>query len=122
MKIFRGGFFLPVEIISEKYLTLSEVREILEEREKEGRLNHAQRNTLEYVRLFAKLPAKKSRELVNALVEKYRLRELTATQIANVLPRTIEELRVFLTDEVKVFTKDELEEMLSVINSFSEEG
>ncbi|MEM2046823.1 MAG: RNA polymerase Rpb4 family protein [Candidatus Jordarchaeales archaeon] len=111
---------MPPKVLSEKCLTLSEVKELLEEREKEGRLSHAQKATLDYVRLFSKLSASKSRELVNLLVEKYELKELTATQIVNVLPQTVDELKVFLAYETKSFRKEELEGMVNLIREFSE--
>ncbi len=111
---------MPLKILSEKYLTLAEVKELLEQREREGRLNATQRNALEYARLFSKLPADKARELVNTLVEKYGLRELTATQIVNVLPRTVSELNVFLSHEVKSFGREELESMVNFIRGFCE--
>ena len=115
----EGGVYLPPKILSEKYLTLAEVKELLEEREKEGRLNHAQKVTLDYVRMFSKLSAEKSRELVNLLVEKYELKELTATQIVNLLPQTADELKVFLAHEAKSFKKEELEDMVKLIRDSS---
>ncbi|MEM1657715.1 MAG: RNA polymerase Rpb4 family protein [Candidatus Jordarchaeales archaeon] len=111
---------MPLKILSEKYLTLAEVKELLEKRESEGRLNYTQRVTLDYVRLFSKLPADKSRKLVDLLVEKYGLKESTATQIVNVLPQTIDELRVFLAYETKTFGREELESMVNIICEFLE--
>lgn len=113
---------MPLKILSEKYLTLAEVKEMLEEREKEGRLSHIQRVTLDYVRLFSKLSAEKSRELVDLLIEKYGLKESVATQIANVLPQTVDELKVFLAYEAKSFGKEELEGMVNLIREFFEES
>lgn len=101
------------EKIKETPLTLAEVRNILQKREKEGELSYVQRVTLDYVNKMTGLTVQQARSLVKELV-KIGVGENTAIQIANALPEYKEELSVFLTGE-KNFTPEEIEEMLKKI-------
>lgn len=106
-----------LEIIEERLITLSELKEILEEREDE--LDILQRRVLDYAKKFTKIDAKKARELYDKLVSKYRLEKREAIQIINSMPKSIEELRVFLmTERRHIYTASELEEILKALDEY----
>ncbi len=106
------------EKIKETPLTLAEVKNILQKREKEGELSYVQRVTLDYVNKITGLTVQRARSLVKELV-KIGVNENTAIQIANALPEYKEELSVFLTGE-KNFTPEEIEEMLKKIKEYKQ--
>jgi len=106
---------LPVRILKERLLTLAEVKKILEERGTKGELSYVQRVTLDYATKFSQLPVEKTVEAVKKLVETFGISESTAIQIVNAVPKSVDELRVFLTNEQKIFTEDELSEFLKIL-------
>ena len=106
---------MPVRILKERLLTLAEVKKILEERGTKGELSYVQRVTLDYATKFSQLPVEKAVEAVKKLVETFGISESTAIQIVNAVPKSVDELRVFLTNEQKIFTEDELSEFLKIL-------
>jgi len=106
---------LPVKILKEKLLNLAEVKKILEERSTKGELSYVQRVTLDYATKFSQFSGEKSSEIVKKLVETFGISESTAIQIVNTVPKSINELRVFLTNEQKIFTEEELSELLKIL-------
>ncbi|MFB0560613.1 MAG: DNA-directed RNA polymerase subunit F [Candidatus Lokiarchaeia archaeon] len=106
---------MPVKILKERLLNLAEVKKILEERSSKGELSYVQRVTLDYATKFSQLPVEKSVEIVKRLIENFGISESTAIQIVNAVPKSIDELRVFLTNEQKIFTEEELSEFLKTL-------
>ncbi|HEV8289416.1 MAG TPA: hypothetical protein VGQ00_00480 [Candidatus Norongarragalinales archaeon] len=83
--------------VEEKFLTLTEVKELLEKRKKESdaSLGYEQTNTLEYVETFAKLEPKDASALKKEL-EKAGIPEKAAVSVVNVLPKKDDEARSVL--------------------------
>ncbi len=106
---------MPIKILKERLLNLAEVKKILEERSSKGELSYVQRVTLDYATKFSQLPVEKSVEIVKKLIENFGISESTAIQIVNAVPKSIDELRVFLTNEQKIFTEEELSEFLKTL-------
>ncbi|MBS7249757.1 MAG: DNA-directed RNA polymerase subunit F [Candidatus Freyarchaeota archaeon] len=106
---------MPVKILKERRLTLAEVKKILEERSMKGELSYIQRVTLDYATKFSQLSVEKSIEIVKRLIENFGVSESTAIQIVNAVPKSIDELRVFLTNEQKIFTEEELNKILKIL-------
>jgi len=109
---------LVKEKVKEEPLTLSEVKELLEKRSKEGELNYIQRVTLDYVSKHARLPADKARKLLNELVS-MGLKPDLAAQIVDCTPITKDELLIFLGKEIKNMDPeilDKIEEKLKEYN------
>ncbi len=110
------------KIVREKNLTLPEVKEILEEQEKRRELSSIENLTLDYARKHSKIKdGSKARELVQVLVEKYDIPEEFAVQIVNILPDVPGELRLILSPLNKIFSDEELHEILNLIKSYVEE-
>lgn len=106
------------EKIKEDTLTLAEVKNILQKREKEGELSYVQRVTLDYVSKMTPLTVQQARSLCKELA-KMGVDENTAIQIVNALPEYKEELMVFLTGD-RVFPPEEIEEMLKKIKEYKQ--
>ena len=106
------------EKIKETQLTLAEVKNILQKREKEGELSYVQRVTLDYANKMTSLNVQQARSLVKELIN-IGVSESTAIQIVNALPEYKEELSVFLTGE-KNFTPEEIEAMLKKIKEYKQ--
>jgi DNA-directed RNA polymerase subunit F len=80
------------------------------ERAKEEELGEFQRRTLDYASKFSKIPPAKAEKLVKE----------DAIQIANTLPRYIEELRTILTVKGRIIGAAQLEDILKLVNGYRE--
>ncbi|RLF22668.1 MAG: hypothetical protein DRN15_08285 [Thermoprotei archaeon] len=105
-------------IIEVRELSLPEVKAILEKLSKEKELNYIQKLTLDYASKFSKLPHDLAVKLKEELVKQHGLSTFAAIQIVNIMPGTIEELRTILAKEGRVFTTDELQEILNTLKKY----
>jgi DNA-directed RNA polymerase subunit F len=110
---------LPRKIVDSKPATTAEARKTLE-KAKEEELGEFQRRTLDYTSKFSKIPSQKAEKLVKELGEKFQLDRKDAIQIANTMPRYIEELRTILTVKGRIIGGPQLEDMLKVLNGYRE--
>ncbi|OYT62514.1 MAG: hypothetical protein B6U69_01575 [Thermofilum sp. ex4484_15] len=110
-----------VKILNERYLTLAEVREILEKKEREGELSDIEQITLDYVKKFSKVKAIEAAKLVEKLVNEYGIDKEIAIQVVNIMPGSLEELRSILSTSRKFVSTEEAESILNLLKEFSEE-
>jgi len=104
-------------VINVSDLSIAEALEIMESYV--GELNDVQNQVIDYLRKFSKIPANKAKELIEKLMRKFGLVRTTAIQIVNIMPDTVEELRVILgLLEKREFGEEELNEMLDLIKSY----
>ena len=101
--------------LSEKKLTLPQVKETLESVGEEN-LDQFQRRTLDYVSKFSKVDSKTAEKLLESLVKEYELEEEEALQIVNCMPESVEELRIFLAGGRKIIETSKLEAIVSLLN------
>ncbi len=109
------------EVLSERMVTIAEVKKILEDSMKRGELNSIQLITLEYARSFTKIKEDKVEEARKFLIEEKGLPEEVAIQILNIMPKSIEELRTILTTVQKTFTTEELSEIVNELDKYRKE-
>jgi DNA-directed RNA polymerase subunit F len=104
-------------------VTIAEVKDILEKLKKktaDHELNYTQDVTLKYAQKFARLPAKKGKKLVKTLTKKpFNLDLTTATQIANILPKTEEELSLFFARGSYEISEENRKAMIDLIISYT---
>ena len=109
---------MMLEVISEKLITISEVKKILEEKAKNSELDSIQTITLEYARTFTKISEERVEEAKKFLIEEKGLPEEIAIQILNIMPKSIEELRTILAPVERVFTTEELKEIVEKLDEY----
>jgi DNA-directed RNA polymerase subunit F len=102
--------------LSEKRLTLPQVKKVLEEIGEEN-LDQFQRRTLDYVNKFSKVDAKVAVKLLEQLVKEFGLEEVEAVQVVNCMPKTVDELRVFLASGRKIIETAKLEAIIALLNA-----
>lgn len=112
---------MPREVIEKREVTIPEAKEILEARIREGEALDLQRKTYAYLQKFSKCRPEKAGEVVEKLVERYGLKREVAIMLVNILPETVDEARTILTVEDKVFTSEEISEILEVLKECREE-
>ncbi|MGD0494802.1 MAG: RNA polymerase Rpb4 [Candidatus Bathyarchaeia archaeon] len=101
--------------ITEKKLTLPQVKKMMETIGEEN-LDQLQRRTFDYVSKFAKVDAETGEKLVEKLMTDFGLEEVEAIEIVNCMPKSIEELRVFLAGGRKIIETAKLEAIVNLLN------
>ncbi len=98
----------------ETKLTLPQVRKTLESMGEEN-LDQFQRRTFDYVSKFSKADAETAEKLVQRLVAEFNLDEDEAVQILNCMPKTVNELRVFLAGGRKIVETSKLQAIVALL-------
>lgn len=111
---------MPRKTIDSKLVPTAEAKRILEHA-KEEELGEFQRRTLDYAKKFSRIPAAKAEKLVRELSEKFELDRKEAIQVANSMPRYVEELRAILTVKGRIIGGKQLEDMLKLVNGYRED-
>jgi DNA-directed RNA polymerase subunit F len=101
--------------VSETKLTLPQVKEALEAIGEEN-LDQFQRRTYDYVSKFSKIDEKASQKLLKKFIDEFGLDEDEAVQILNCMPKTVDELRVFLAGGRKIIETSKLEAIVTLLN------
>jgi DNA-directed RNA polymerase subunit F len=97
-------------------VTLSEVKEILEKRNAEE-MDQIQRWTLDYVTKFSKTKPQLTKKLIGDLVKECDFTEEEAVELANIMPKSLEELRTFTFGWKKLILTSTLEKALSKLST-----
>ena len=84
----------------------------------EERLDPFQRRSLDYTAKFSKVKAGRAETLVTKLMEDHELREEEAVQIANCMPESIQELRVFLAGGRRIMETAKLKKILVFLEEY----
>lgn len=118
------------EIINEKVMTLAEAKEILtalktsgegkktEEGEEEEEIRYERRKAHEHTTKFAKLGAGKSRALINELLGLAKMKEEIAVRIADLMPKSANEVRAIYAKERFTLTEADLEKILDLVAKY----
>ncbi len=103
------------ETATERKLTLPNVKKTLDSIGEEN-LDQLQRRTLDYVAKFAKVDADAADKIVERLVNEFGLDENEAVQVVNCMPRTVDELRVFLAGGRKIIDVSTLKAIIGLLD------
>ncbi|MEA1906257.1 MAG: RNA polymerase Rpb4 family protein [Euryarchaeota archaeon] len=106
------------KVIDEEWLTVSEAKEILDrvkEKRSEEELGYELKKAIRHVDAFAKMDAGKSRDLANNLLNLEKMKPEIAIRIADILPKTRDELRSIYAKERFVLTAEDLDQMLDMV-------
>ena len=106
------------KVIGEEWLTVSEAKEMLDrvkEERSEEELGYELKKAIRHVDAFAKMDAGKSRDLANNLLNLEKMKPEIAIRIADILPKTRDELRSIYAKERFVLTAEDLDQMLDMV-------
>ena len=103
--------------LKERSITIPQVKETLEAIGEE-RLDQFQRRSLDYAAKFSKADPDMAETLVNKLVEQFELEEEEAVQIINCMPKSIQEIRVFLASGRRIMETSKLERILAFLGEY----
>ena len=106
------------EIVKKQMISLPEVKEILSKGDPES-MDQIQRWTHDYVSKFSKIEAKAAKKMKSELINQCGLTEEEASEIVNILPRSLPELRSFTFGWKKLILSETLEKILKIIDENS---
>jgi len=98
-------------------ITIPEAKAILESLGEEN-LDQFQRRSLDYVTKMSYIDPESARKLLEELKADGTLEEDEAIQVVNIMPKSIEELRVFLAGGRKIVETVKLEKILSILDKY----
>lgn len=108
------------EVLEEELLTLAEARDILNEvfeaRGPEAEILYEQRRAINHANMFANVSSVKARELVEKLQGLEKMKTEIAIRIADLLPRSRDEVRAIYAKERFTLTDEELETILGLVD------
>ncbi|UCD03426.1 MAG: hypothetical protein JSV63_02235 [Candidatus Aenigmatarchaeota archaeon] len=108
-----------MEILTEKTVTSYDAKKIIKKREKEGELNYEQKNALDYLSKFKKLPEKNVQELLAGLNKIEKLKENHVAAIVETMPKDEDDLRILFASERIVLEDNEKQQILSAVKKAS---
>lgn len=105
-------------IINEELLTLAEVKEILDQiklvRADEEELGYELRRAMRHAEIFAKGSGEESRHIVDELLKLEKMTSEIAIKIADIRPKTKDELRAIYAKERFTLSEEELDRILDI--------
>jgi len=111
---------LNFEIKDERIVNLNVVKKILGKRKK-SELSYEQKMAYENARDFAKLTEKQAEELRKELagLEMRKLNDEFITKIIDIMPETVDDLKVILQSSKVSFKKQELEKIHEIVKKYA---
>jgi DNA-directed RNA polymerase subunit F len=101
-----------MKVTSSKPVSLSEVKEIIEQRKEDGELGYEQAQALENVEHFAAFDMKKVQQLVKTLTENKKVSKETALKIIDICPDNPATLRAILVKDKVELSEEEIDGVL----------
>ena len=106
-------------VLKEEFLTLAEVKEILDEiklkRADEEELGYELRRAIRHAELFAHGTAEESKRMVEELMKLEKMTSEIAIKIADIRPNTKDELRAIYAKERFTLSEEELNGILEIV-------
>jgi DNA-directed RNA polymerase subunit F len=104
-----------------KPVSLSEVKNILKKISKEREeLLYEQKIALEHAQAFAKLPVKKTQDMIKDLTKLEFLQEVHAYKIADIVPKTVDDVKTIFAKERLSLGENEIKKILDIVSKYSE--
>jgi DNA-directed RNA polymerase subunit F len=100
--------------MKKRYVSIPEVKEILQEINKNNELNNLQKNTLKYAEDFSKVPLKKVKKLREELLKLDFIDEKFATKLIDIVPKNYEEIRAIFQKDNIVVPLDDIKKILEI--------
>ena len=106
------------KIIETEPITIAEAKEMLEESSESYDPTYEQNLAVDHVTKFSKLDVETAQKLINELQE--IIKKTQAIKIADVMPVDLANLRLMFAKERGSHKKEELEEILEIVNKYRE--
>jgi DNA-directed RNA polymerase subunit F len=103
-----------------KLVSLAEVKNTLRKISKERKeLIYEQRIALEHAERFSTLSAKQTKDLITELLKQEHIEEIHAYKIADILPRTVDDVKAIFAKERVSPNEKEIKTIIELVNKYS---
>jgi DNA-directed RNA polymerase subunit F len=100
-------------------VSLSEVKNILSKVSKDREeMLYEQRIALEHAQTFAKLPVKKTNDMIKELMKLEFLEKVHAYKIADLLPNTKDDIKTIFAKERVTLSEDNIKNILEIVGKY----
>lgn len=106
--------------MSEKPISIPQLKKILEEIGKYKELNSIESLSLDYATKFSKISTENAEKLIDELVKEEELPSEIAVQLVNIMPTTIDEIRAILAPVSKTFPTEKVESIKRRLDRYRE--
>lgn len=106
------------EEFKDRYISISEVKEILHKESESETFRYEKREILRHAELFSFLSSEDTKKLIEELGKIDRVNSAHAYKLADILPISEEELRAVFAKEIMSPTEEELKQILDTIKKF----
>lgn len=103
------------KVTEEKDISLSDVKNILTKRKKEGELSYEQKLSYDYSAEFGKLAVTRVRELIDELMKIEGIDSAVAVQITDTLPVDKDDLTVIFEKRRKTVSDADIKKILDLV-------
>ena len=110
---------MNMEILEEKFVSFSEAKKILEKKAKDKELGYEQKNALEHLRKFSKMPQKSIVGIFDGLDKIERLKEKHKVAIVDILPKDDDELKMLFANEIVTVSDEDKKNIISIVKKFA---
>lgn len=107
-----------MKVINIEPTSMGKAKTILERREKEGELNYEQKLALEHLKKFTKLDEKQAEKFIKDMSNIVKMAPDTLMQIANIMPKNADELRMIFAREKFSLKDDEISKILETVAKY----
>jgi len=104
--------------MSNQYLTLAEVRDLLTEEHENRELVASQKNAMGHAMTVCKLPAADARKLVEEIVAIEGVSEYAAVKVADLLPKYPEDVRAIFSKERIAIDPKTINQVIEVVSKY----
>jgi DNA-directed RNA polymerase subunit F len=101
-----------------KYVSLAEVKILLEKEEKKRELTYEQKLALEHAKHFANIGVTKAKKMAQELTELDRITESFAYKIVDILPMHPEEVRAIFAKERFTLEDTEVKKIIKIVEKY----
>ncbi|MDR2698900.1 MAG: RNA polymerase Rpb4 family protein [Candidatus Methanoplasma sp.] len=104
--------------MSEQYITLAEVRDLLTEEHEKRDLQNSQKAAMEHARTVSPLSAENARKIVEEIRAIGGVTEYAAVKIADLLPRYPEDVRAIFSKERINIEPKAIEQIIEAVGKY----
>ena len=101
-----------------KYVSLAEVKNLLEKEAKKRELSYEQKLALEHAKHFAKLGVTKAKQMADQLMKIERIIEPFAYKIVDILPMHPDEVRAIFAKERFTLEDKEIKKIIEIVEKY----
>ncbi|MDR1955168.1 MAG: RNA polymerase Rpb4 family protein [Candidatus Methanoplasma sp.] len=104
--------------MSERYVTLAEVRDLLQEEHEKRELHTSQKAAMEHAKTVCALPIETAKKLAEEAGTINGVTEYTAVKIADLLPQYPEDVRAIFSKERLTIDPKTIDQIIEVVSKY----